>query len=159
VVQPGRSALDEIRRKFGPGILTADGALDRKSLRAIIFADNARRQQLEQILHPRIRDESLAQVSRATGPYVVIVVPLLVESPMQEFMDRIVVVDCDEEIQLARLLARDTETEAQARSIIAAQSGRDERLAIADDIITNNDDLLQTRHQVEALHAKFLSRD
>lgn len=157
VVLPGTPGLAEIRDRFGEGVLDADGHLDRKALRELVFADDALRRELESMLHPRIRDEALRQASAATGPYHIIVVPLLVESPMQSLMDRILVVDCDEDTQMQRLLQRDAETREQARRMIAAQASREERLAIADDVIYNDSSLDETRRQVETLHAKYLS--
>ena len=157
LVQPGRPALAEIQASFGDRVIDDDGHLDRKMLRRVVFADDRQRRRLEDILHPRIRDETLRQARSAGGPYQMIVVPLLVESPMRGLMDRILVVDCDEQIQLGRLLERDTENERQAKKIIAAQASREDRLAIADDIIKNNGDLDCTKQQVERLHRKYLS--
>ncbi len=157
VVKPGRPALDEIREKFGDDVFAANGTLDRKAMRAIIFSDPAKRHLLESILHPRIRQEASNQATRSTGPYQIVVVPLLVDSPMRANMDRIVVVDCDEKVQLARLLARDAESPEQAQRIIDAQASRADRLAIADDVITNEGDLDETRRQVELLHARYLT--
>jgi len=157
VVMPGRAALDEIREAFGGALIRQDGTLDRKALRALVFADPAERQTLEAILHPRIREETLLQVAAADGPYVLIVVPLLVESPLREAIDRILVVDCSDEVQLARLIQRDADGEAQARNIIAAQASRDARLAIADDVIVNDGLLEDTKKQVAALHHRYLS--
>ncbi len=157
LVEPGKPALDEIRFAFGSDVFDSDGRLDRRSLRELVFSDASRREQLESILHPRIRAETVAQSEAAGGPYQIIVVPLLVESPMRQFMDRILVVDCDEDTQLQRLLARDAEDETQARRIMAAQAGRTDRLAIADDVISNNDDLGSTRSQVDVLHSEYLS--
>jgi dephospho-CoA kinase len=157
MVQPGMPALQEIEREFGPELISADGSLDRKALRAIVFADDRQRKTLEGILHPRIRAESLRQSELAHGPYIILVVPLLVESPLKQYMDRILVVDCDEETQLQRLLQRDADNERQARSIIAAQASRAERLAIADDIIVNDGDLANTKEQVERLHTRYLA--
>ena len=158
LVQPGMPALDEIRTAFGDAVFDSQGQLDRASMRESVFSDASRREQLESILHPRIRDEAIAQSGATDGPYQIIVVPLLVESPMRDFMDRVLVVDCDEETQLNRLLARDAENEDQARRILAAQASRAERLGIADDVISNDGDLETTRQQVDALHEKYLSR-
>ncbi len=157
LVRPGEPALDEIRSAFGVEVFNAQDELDRGALREIIFSDSSRREELESILHPRIRDEAIAQSEAADGTYQVIVVPLLVGSPLQQFIDRVLVVDCDENTQVSRLLARDAENEDQARRIIAAQASRDERLSLADDIIFNNDDIASTRRQVEDLHRKYLS--
>lgn len=155
VVMPGSPALAEIRSEFGADVLAPDGTLDRKRMRKLVFADDERRQALETILHPRIREESERQVADATGAYVLIVVPLLVESPMKEMMDRILVVDCSEETQIKRLMARDVESEAQARRIMATQSSREQRLAIADDVIRNDDGLDELRARVVALHKAY----
>ncbi len=155
VVQPGQPALDEIRARFGDGVFGADGQLDRTAMRKRIFSDENARLELEAILHPRIGEETRRLANTATGPYQVIVVPLLVGSPLAEFVDRIVVVDCDEELQVQRLLARDTETVEQARRILSAQASRQARLAIADDVINNDAGLDETRRQVHALDRTF----
>jgi dephospho-CoA kinase len=156
VVRPGQPALQEIRETFGSGVITADGTLDRAAMRAIVFGNNEARRRLESILHPRIGAATREQAETAGGNYQVIVVPLLVGSSLRAFVDRVLVVDCDEETQLARLLERDAESEAQARRILAAQASRDERLAIADDVISNDGDLGETREQVLALHLRYL---
>ncbi|NOX69300.1 MAG: dephospho-CoA kinase [Gammaproteobacteria bacterium] len=157
VVKPGQPALDEIRKTFGAEVIAADGRLNREKMRSIVFADAGKRKILESILHPRIREEATNQAIAASGPYRIIVVPLLVESPMRSNMDRILVVDCSEESQLTRLLSRDAESTEQAQRMIAAQSSRDERLAIADDIVQNEGDLEATRRQVEVLHSRYLT--
>lgn len=156
VVRPGKPALEEIREAFGDAVIAADGTLDRPAMRAIVFGDDAARRRLEAILHPRIGEATREQADAAGGEYQVIVVPLLVGSSLRTFVDRVLVVDCDEETQVSRLLARDAESEAQARRILAAQSSRDERLAVADDVIANDGDLDETRQQVLALHRRYL---
>ena len=156
VVAKGAPALAEIRAEFGDEVFNVDGMLDRKRMRNLVFSDDSKRRQLEGVLHPRIREAALNQAEAVTDPYMIIVVPLLVESPMKEFMDRVLVVDCSEEVQLSRLLARDTENDEQARRIIAAQASRNERLAIADDVVLNDAALDQTRTRIEALHKKYL---
>lgn len=157
VVRPGQPALSEIRDAFGDEFIREDGTLDRAALRQLIFSDDTYRSQLEAIVHPRIRQETVRQATEADGPYQLIVVPLLTESPLKQFVDRIVVVDCNEDTQIRRLLNRDAESEAQARSILAAQAKREERLAIADDVIRNDDDLESTAAQVAALHDGYLA--
>ncbi len=156
VVNPGQPALEAIRKAFGAGVIAADGTLDRSAMRAIVFGDDEARRKLEGILHPRIREVTIDKAATAGGIYQVIVVPLLVESSLREFVDRILVVDCDEDTQVARLLDRDAETEEQARSMLAAQSTRDERLTIADDVIENEGSIENTRKQVLALHRTYL---
>ena len=157
VVQPGQPALDEIRELFGPGVIEEDGTLDRREIRKRIFEDEPLRKQLEAILHPRIRDETFRQATEPGGSYQLIVVPLLAESPLRDYVDRILVVDCAEETQVARLLERDAETVEQAQRILAAQASREERLRIADDVIDNDRSLEETRAQVEALHRVYES--
>ncbi len=156
VVEPGRPALAEIVQEFGRGILDEQGQLHRRRLRNLVFQDDKRRQTLERILHPRIREETRLRAATAGGPYQVIVVPLLAESPMKAEMDRILVVDVSEETQLERLLQRDAESELQARRMIAAQASREDRLAIADDVIDNSGTLEATADQVQRLHRKYL---
>lgn len=156
VVQPGMPAHDDIRATFGASVFADSGELDRQAMRSIVFSDPHKRRKLENILHPRIRDAAMCQATAAESPYVVIVVPLLFESPMKQAMDRILVVDCSEETQLSRLLARDAEDESQARRMIKAQASREQRLSIADDVIANDGDLERTRESVLALHDKYL---
>lgn len=156
VVAKGAPALAQIRADFGDEVFDDDGVLDRKAMRRLVFSDDGKRRRLEAILHPRIRDAVIAQAQTVTDPYMVIVVPLLVGSPMKQFMDRVLVVDCSEDVQLDRLTTRDAENEEQARRIIAAQASRDERLAIADDVVLNDADLDATRGQVATLHKQYL---
>lgn len=156
VVEPGRPALHEIRRAFGDDVVGADGALDRRAMRQLVFADESRRADLEAILHPRIRRETRARADRAGGPYQVLVVPLLVETGFEDLTDRVLVVDCPVELQKTRLLSRDAEDPAQVERILAAQISRAERLAAADDVIDNSGTVAATRAQVDALHKKYL---
>lgn len=156
VVEPGKPALAEIERTFGADVIDEAGALRRRRLRELVFDDDRKRERLESILHPRIRDAALEQAESAGGPYQVIVVPLLAGSPMQKLMDRILVVDASEETQLGRLLQRDAESEGQARRMIAAQASRADRLAIADDVVANDGSLEETAGQVAELHRKYL---
>jgi dephospho-CoA kinase len=138
VVAPGTPGLAEVVAAFGPGVLAADGRLDRRALRERVFADPADRRRLEAILHPRIRAELERRSAQAGGPYQILVIPLLVEGGGQIRVDRVLVVDCPEDLQLARLVARDGVTESSARAILAAQASRAERLAAADDVIEND---------------------
>lgn len=157
VVEPGTPALRAIQEAFGDGVIAQDGSLDRAGLRRIVFADPVKRKQLEAILHPRIRRETMRQARRCRGDYLLIVVPLLVESPMQDSMDRVLVVDVPESVQLERLQARDAENPGQAAAMIAAQASRQQRLEIADDVIRNDQDLKETRRRVTALHKRYQS--
>ena len=156
VVEPGEIALQDIRHEFGDAVIDEEGHLDRAAMRRISFADDDARLRLEGILHPRIRELTLATAATAGGDYQIIVVPLLVESPLKDFVDRIVVVDCDEKTQIRRLMARDAESEGQARRMLTAQASRDKRLAIADDVVRNDGDLDATLGQVQALHRSYL---
>lgn len=155
LVQPGSPALQDIRRAFGAEVIKQDGSLDRRAMRHIVFSDARKRVQLEAILHPQIRRETERRVELISSPYLLIVVPLLANSPMQEMMDRILVVDCSEATQIERLMARDIETEEQARRIMATQSSRQQRLAIADDVIRNDGTIEEMRKQVDALHRSY----
>lgn len=155
VVQPGQPALDEIRERFGETIIDAAGNLDRAALRKLIFHDDDARLDLEAILHPRIGAETRRQADAANGDYQLIVVPLLVGSPLLQFVDRVLVVDCQEDTQIRRLLERDTESVEQAERILAAQASREERLAIADDVVNNDHSLDHVRDQVIDLDRKY----
>ena len=157
VVQPGEPALLEIRAKFGDSVFASDGTLDRSALRKTIFADEAARKQLESILHPIIQQQTIERMDAASGSYVIVVVPLLVESPLRSHLDRILVVDCDEATQIERLLARDAESEDQARRILAAQASREQRLEIADDVIQNNATIDAIPAQLSAIHDSYLA--
>ena len=155
VVQPGEAGLADVVARFGKSVLTTDGMLDRAAMRRLIFSDPVAKADLEAILHPLIGTEAKRQAVSAGGIYQIIVVPLLVGSPLLAMLDRVLVVDCDEATQIARLLARDAETEAQARRILASQASRKERLAIADDIIDNNHDKEDTARQVAVLDRRY----
>ena len=155
VVQYGQPALDEIRKRFGNDVIDSAGNLNRRALRKIVFADENARLDLEAILHPRIGAETRRQADAAPGPYQIIVVPLLVGSPLLRFVDRVVVVDCEEELQVQRVMARDAESAEQARRILAAQASRAARLALADDIINNDHGFDETLRQVRLLDERF----
>jgi dephospho-CoA kinase len=155
VVQPGEPAINEIRERFGDAVIDTKDHLDRAAMRKIIFADETARLDLEAILHPRIGEQVRRQADAAGGPYQLIVVPLLIGSPIREYVDRILVVDCDEKTQIQRLLKRDSESIEQAQKILDSQPSRQERLAIADDVIINDQELEQIQSQVIALHQHY----
>ena len=155
VVQPGQPALDEIAERFGATVIDEVGNLDRRALRKVVFANPESRQELETILHPRIGAETRRQADEANGPYQLIVVPLLVGSPLLDFVDRVLVVDCSEQTQIERLIARDAESHEQARRMLAAQASREARLEIADDVIQNDVSIQHTSRQVLELNAKY----
>lgn len=158
VVAPGTAGLAAIVARFGAGVLQADGSLDRRRLREIVFADAAARRDLEAITHPAIREEMDRRSARAGGAYQLLAIPLLVEGGRARGrVDRVLVVDCDEDLQVRRVMARDGSTEAQARAVLAAQASRAQRRAVADDVIVNDGDLAALRDQVEALHQRYLA--
>lgn len=156
VVEPGQPPLERLVERFGRGILTPDGHLDRPALRDIVFSDPKARADLENLTHPAIGAALEAHSAAAGGPYQILVIPLLVEKSLSAHVDRVLVVDCDEELQIRRLLARDGSTRAQAQAILNAQVSRSARLKAADDVITNNADMSAVQAQVAALHARYL---
>ncbi len=155
MVQPGEPALEEIQRRFGDEVLDESGALDRAAMRSLVFSDGDARSDLEAILHPRIGAEVRQRSQSVDGVYQIIVVPLLVDSPLLEFVDRVLVVDCNEDDQLDRLLKRDSGTAEEAERILAAQSSREERLNMADDVIRNDSDVAHLSEQVIALDEAY----
>lgn len=155
---PGGAAMPALVAEFGPAVSTSGGALDRAAMRRLVFADASARARLEGILHPMIRQISTDRCRQAASPYVILAVPLLVESgTYRERCDRIVVVDCPESRQIERVMQRNALSEQEVRAIVSAQATRQQRLDIADDIVNN--DGLQTilYEQVDTLHLKYLS--
>jgi dephospho-CoA kinase len=154
---PGGAAIESIRNAFGDEVIDARGALDRAAVRRQVFADASAKARLEAILHPMIRAEADRRSAAARAPYVVLVVPLLVESGgYRSRVRRVAVVDCPEEVQVARVMTRSGLSAEEARAIMAAQVSREQRLAVADDVIDNGGDLAALRPQVEALHRRYL---
>jgi dephospho-CoA kinase len=157
LTQAGGAAVPEVARVFGNEVIGESGAMDRKKVRERVFADPLARQALERLLHPLIREESQRRIAAAKGPYVIHVVPLLVESgEYRSRVDRVLVIDCPEELQIERVRARSGLTHAEVRAIIAAQATRAERLAAADDVIENGGTVDALRKQVAAFHRKYL---
>lgn len=153
---PGGRAIELIRSAFGADYITAEGALARAQMRELVFADAAKKGALEAILHPLIRTRSEELARNARGPYVILMVPLLIESgDFRRRCRRILVVDCPEELQLIRVMARSGIAAAQVRAIMANQLARNVRLAAADDVIDNSLDLAHLRRQAEALHLRY----
>jgi dephospho-CoA kinase len=153
----GGAAIPEVERIFGKDAIGASGEMDRARMRERVFADPAARKALEALLHPMIREESRRRIEAAPGPYVVHVVPLLVESEdYRKRVARVLVVDCPEDVQIARVRARSALSEAQVRAIMASQATRAERLAAADDVIDNSGSLDALRKQVAALHRRYM---
>jgi dephospho-CoA kinase len=154
---PGGAAIKPIRDAFGAEVIASNGALDRAAMRRRVFADVQAKARLEGILHPMIRAEADRRSAAARAPYVVLVVPLLVESGgYRSRVQRVAVVDCPEEVQVKRVMSRSGLTAEEARAIMAAQVERSQRLAAADDVIDNGGELAALRPQVEALHRKYL---
>jgi dephospho-CoA kinase len=156
VVEPGQPGLAALVETLGSQILTKDGRLDRKGLRKRVFADATARQQLESILHPLIQSAAFRQAEADPGAYQILAVPLLVETGFDALVDRVLLVDCPTELQLERLQDRDGETEKTARAILTAQASRADRLAVADDVISNTGTLPELEDRVEHLHQKYL---
>ena len=155
---PGGPAMPAIRAEFGDAVATADGALDRAAMRAIVFADPPARKRLEGILHPMIRIESERRLAAAESPYVIYMVPLLVESgDYRKRVNRVAVVDCREETQIARVMQRNGLARPDIERILAAQASRAERLAAADDVIDNDGALAELAPRVERLHQSYLA--
>ncbi len=156
VVEPGRPALLQIAQHFGDVVLLPTGELNRAALRERIFADPAERQWLERLLHPLIRSEIADHLARADSPYAIMVSPLLIESGQYRTVDRVLVVDVPEVLQIARTVARDQASEEQVRAILKVQAAREERLRHADDVLVNDRDLSWLRSEVERLHHFYL---
>ena len=158
----GGAAVPEVRRLFGRGYIDATGAMDRKRMRALVFADAEEKQRLEGLLHPLIRAESTRRIEAAlrekTAPYVVHVVPLLIESPdYRRRVGRVLVVDCPEALQIERVRQRSGLPEGEIRRIIASQIQRERRLAAADDVIDNSGSIAAMQQRVRELHEKYLA--
>lgn len=153
---PGGAAMPAIHEAFGAAVIAADGRLDRPAMRALAFSDPSARKRLEAILHPMIREQSVREVRAATGHYVMLVVPLLVESgTWRERAHRVLVVDCPVEVQIERVMRRSSLPRDQVLAILAAQATREARLAVADDRIDNASDPSALTPQVDALHALY----
>ena len=157
VVAPGEPALAALTAAFGAGILRPDGSLDRPALRQRVFADPAALATLNGITHPAIRARLMARATAARGPYAVLEVPLLVEGGLDRQVDRVLVVDCSEDLQRERLRARDGSGPTQVEAILAAQASRAARLAAAGDVITNDGTLAELDGAVAGLHARYLA--
>lgn len=156
LVAPGQPALADIVAAFGAECIDEHGQLHRARLRQRVFADTAARQRLEYILHPRIRAQVRERLATLDAPYCLVVIPLLVETGMRDLVNRVLVVDVPEAVQIHRVMARDRVDAAQAQRILAAQASRAQRLALADDVLENSGALDTLRHQVTALHQQYL---
>ena len=151
------AAMPALRAEFGRDVAAADGALDRSRMRRLAFADPAVRRRLEGILHPMIRELAGERCRKAVSPYVILAVPLLVESgTYRERCDRVVVVDCPESQQISRVMARNGLAETEVRAILVTQATREQRLAAADDVLANDGDLATLETQIADLHQRYV---
>jgi dephospho-CoA kinase len=156
VVAPGEPLLARVIERFGAGVVAADGSLDRRALRRRVFADPRERRDLEALLHPAMFRRAAERAAAAGGAYRIIVNPLLVETPGRGQYDRVLLVDCPESLQRARLAQRDGAEPAEIDAILAAQATRAQRLAAADDVIVNDGELTALSPRVAELHARYL---
>ncbi|MFO6423307.1 dephospho-CoA kinase [Motilimonas sp. KMU-193] len=159
VVAPDSScaALAQITAHFGQGILTNKGELDRAKLRQLIFQDPEEKAWLNALLHPLIRQSMLAQLNACNGPYAILEAPLLIENQLQQYINKLIVVDVPESLQVSRAMARDNNSQAQIRAIMAAQVSRQQRLEQADFVLDNSGSLSELQQQVGALHQQLIS--
>jgi dephospho-CoA kinase len=156
VVASGTPGLARVIERFGPAVLAQNGELDRRALRDLIFSNPGARRDLESMLHPLIRADMERSADQAVGPYIVLAIPLLIEGGPSDRVDRILVVDVDEVVQLRRVMERDGCTSEQAHAILASQAGRSTRLAAADDVLQNAGTVMDLRQAVDRLHERYL---
>ena len=159
VTEPSGSAFEEILSEFGSEILDEKGLINRKKMRAIIFNDPRQKKILENIIHPKVRDEMFQRINKSDDHYLIVSVPLLVETGMHQIMDRNLLVDCSEDTQIERLMHRDKITLNEARAILKNQASRSDRKKIADDLIVNENNvtLIELENEVLELH-KYYSK-
>lgn len=158
LTQPAGLAIHPIKEQFGKDFITAGGALDRSKMRELVFSNDDARLRLENILHLLILQETLLHIKQSQSPYIILVVPLLIENrEYRALVQRILVIDCDEDQQLKRTMSRSQLSEQQAKSIMAAQISREIRLQNANDVIVNNRDLAHLKSEVLRLHYTYLS--
>lgn len=158
LVKPGQPALKEIVAAFGDRVLGDGGRLDRPRLGRLVFSNSKARQELEAILHPRIRTAMLARAEQSQAPYVIFVIPLLLETGQQNLVDRVLLIDVPADLQRARVAARDGLDDARINSILQAQTDRTTRLRNADDIVCNDGDIAKLHAAIEELHRKYLDQ-
>lgn len=157
VVAVGSDGLKQITDHFGEAILLEDGALNRSKLRELIFSDPTEKQWLNDLLHPMIRNKIDSDLSKVTSPYGLLVAPLLVENQMQSMADRVLIVDVPTEVQIERTMSRDNVSREQVASILKSQASREQRLAVADDVIKNHTKNQELLPQITDLHQKYLA--
>ncbi|MEZ8021745.1 dephospho-CoA kinase [Vibrio sp. 1F255] len=157
VVALGSDGLKQITEHFGKSILLDDGTLNRSRLRELIFSDPKEKQWLNDLLHPMIRDKIDSDLSKVTSPYALLVAPLLVENQMQGMADRVLIVDVPTEVQIERTMSRDNVSKEQVAAILKSQASREQRLAVADDVIKNHTKNQELLPQITDLHQKYLA--
>ncbi|MEZ9009401.1 dephospho-CoA kinase [Vibrio sp. 10N.286.49.E11] len=157
VVALGSVGLKQITEHFGESILLDDGTLNRSRLRELIFSDPKEKQWLNDLLHPMIRDKIDSDLSKITSPYGLLVAPLLVENQMQGMADRVLIVDVPTEVQIERTMSRDNVSKEQVAAILKSQASREQRLAVADDVIKNHTKNQELLPQITDLHQKYLA--
>ncbi len=157
LVEPGKPVLEKLAAEFGPGILTHGGELDRQALRNLVFHDPRTKFRLEAIMHPAVFAEMKRQAEKIQAPYCIFAIPLLIETDSQALVDRILVVDCPERLQIERVKERDGLDESLIKRILATQATRQERIAQAHDLIVNTGDLSLLEKQVRDLHQNYLN--
>lgn len=158
VVMPGTACFNAICDQFGSSVLTDSGVLDRAALRQRVFTNNTDKLWLEQLLHPAIRTELLLQLAALSSPYVLLVAPLLLENALDKYVNRVLLIDLPEPVQLQRAMARDNANQQQIQAIMAAQMTREARLQRADDIINNDSTVAALQAQVNRLHRFYLQQ-
>lgn len=156
IVEPGSEALQAVVDQFGQEVLQNDGSLDRKQLRQLVFRNSDKRQQLEAILHPRIRQQARQELDEITAPYCIMVIPLLFESKQNDLIQRVLLVDTTMELQIQRTMLRDKSPRSDVEKIIRSQASRETKLSGADDIILNVGDESELTSQVKRLHEQYL---
>ncbi|MFA0000670.1 dephospho-CoA kinase [Vibrio lentus] len=157
VVALGSEGLKQIATHFGEEVLLEDGALNRAKLREVIFTDPTEKQWLNELLHPMIRNKIDSDLSKVTSPYALLVAPLLVENQMQDMADRVLIVDVPTEVQIERTMSRDNVSKEQVTAILKSQASREQRLAVADDVIKNHTKNQELLPQITDLHQKYLA--
>jgi dephospho-CoA kinase len=156
VVAPGEPGLAAVIAHFGSRMLTAQGELDRRALRSLIFSDPKSREELETILHPLIRSDMDRRILQSDGPYIVLSIPLLIEGGARDRVDRVLLIDADESLQIERLMSRDAVSAEEARATLAAQASRAARLKGADDVLENAASVSELRQAVDRIHQRYL---
>ena len=157
VVEPGTPGLNAIMEHFGTDIVRADQTLDRAKLREKIFSNPEEKAWVNGLLHPMIREKMIEDLEQVTSDYALLVVPLLVENKLDSLCDRVLVVDVEPQTQISRTVKRDNVSEEQAKAILASQASREQRLALADDVVKNNPDDPDLLLQITDLHEKYLA--